>query len=265
MLQAKNTVGFHFDCWVELWGNHVKFPVESSDKNLEKIKEFSDYKYDFIFHENSSYADDNGDKFFYDWQLRIASPYGAGNAFLEEMTMDLAIHDALHFTSGGLYLDKAHADIQLEFAKEFRKLPAVKFNEIKCFGSVTARYYYDGERTFIYAVNREPYENLVEIKLGEESLLESIAPYMLKVWILNGEKIPKTATSKLPAFVKEKYSEKVDKALSLLNTIDKTLAWAKGVDLIKERLVSAMQLEKFHEVRHLLCSYIVKKAEAIGK
>lgn len=259
---AKNSVGFHFDCWVELWGNHKKFNVEKNDKNIETITSFKDYKPDFIFHENSYYDDDKGDKFFFDWQLRIASPYGIGNAFLEEMTMDLAIHDALSFTSGGLYLDKAHAQIQLEFAKEFRKLPAVKFKDVKSVGAVTSRYYFDGTNTIIYAVNREPFNNKVTIDLGDRVITKNIAPFMLKVIKIKGKIKPKKVVAKLSKAVVKKYEIETKQVIKILNNCNKAENPEKGVNFIKNRIILALKEEKYHELRHLLNCYVVLKAKS---
>lgn len=262
---SKNTVGFHFDCWVELWGNHKKFAVKECDKeNVEFINSLSDYKPEFILKENSSYDDDPDNKFFFKSQLRIASPYPAPKYFAEELTLDLAMHDTLSMTSGGLYLDRVHTDIQREIANEYRKLPAVKFNDVSViFGPIVSRYKYikSENKTYVYVVNREPYEVESVITFEGGTANANLPAFMLKVFIFEGEVKVISAVAKVKDEIKKLYLEESEKIITLLNKADSNLNWAKGKDIIINKMKEAIAKENFADLRHLILSYIPTKAK----
>ncbi|MBE6731242.1 MAG: hypothetical protein E7564_06100 [Ruminococcaceae bacterium] len=261
----KNTAGFHFDCWVELWGNHKKYAVTEKDKdNIEFINSLSDYKPEFISKENSSYDDDPDNKFFFKSQLRIASPYPAPKYFAEELTLDLALHDSLSMTSGGLYLDRVHTDIQREIAKEYRKLPAVKFDDVSStFGPIVSRYKYikSENKTYVYVVNREPYEVESVITFEGGTANANLPAFMLKVFIFEGEVKAISAVAKVKDEIKKLYLEESEKIITLLNKADSNLNWAKGKDIIINKMKEAIAKENFADLRHLILSYIPAKAK----
>lgn len=119
--QTEQTEGFHFNCWEKRWGKHEWFPCAADDKAIEEeIRSLSDCRADFIFRLNSTYDDETKGSFFYPNQSRIMSLFPTDLYFSELLCADLALHDALSVTFGGLYLDKQHLPQILAFASECR-------------------------------------------------------------------------------------------------------------------------------------------------
>lgn len=242
--------GFHFDCWVELWGNHTKFVPPEDDPNRAFIESLPDYRAQFLFRENSSYPDDTEGKFFYDSQLRICSPYPSPLYFTEQLTMNLALHDALFLTSGGLYLDKTHLKEKCAIAREYRRLPAVPFDDVPADGPVVVRAHFDGSITHIYAVNREPYSLPVTVTCDDRTLTEEIAPFMLKVWKIEGEHLPLHASAAVPEEIEGDYARQATDLLTRL----------PAEHWLGHRIEKALHDRAFADLRHLLTCYAAKKA-----
>jgi len=78
--------------------------------------------------------------------------------------------DACRITSGGLFLDTAHADEMRRFAGAYRALPAEKFETVSDRTDPVAvrTLVRDGHR-FLYLVNRDYYPISVEVELTSEA------------------------------------------------------------------------------------------------
>lgn len=256
-----NTEGFHFDCWVERWGKHSRVPCDDTDKNnIEKIRAMPDYKATQIHKTHTVYADDPDRRFFYDAQLRITSLLPDAPYYSEQITADLALHDALSVTAGGLYLDKSHAMEQLAFAKEYRRLPAKRFSDVPGFTDpVCLRYLCETDTTWVYALSREPYEITVSFVCGDRTETFILAPFALKTFRYAFAAVPTAVTVTLPSDVRETYLDDAKKTLALLDSCrDAGEIFCRGIDITSERIRAAADAEHFSELRHLLQSYVVK-------
>ena len=258
------TEGFHFNCWEERWGRHIWFDCDESDAdNVRKIQEFSDYTADYIFRLNSFYDDEKKGPFFYPSQSRIVSLFPSDLYFMELLGADLALHDALSVTFGGLYLDKQHLEEQIAFAKEYRKLPARKFTDVPGLSDpLCMRYCFDETGTWVYALNREPYDIEVSFQLGERDISLSIPPFELRVIREEGDHIPLNGAVSLPEGVVEKYKSETETVLDSLEHVGGDLpeALLNGFTYISARIRKAIKFGALSELRHLLLSYPARYA-----
>lgn len=268
LAKASNSASFHFNCWVEAWGKHTYFRCEPDDANSDAILSLPDYRASYVFCENSTYEDDPDKKFWFDSQLRITSAFPAYPYNMEWLVSEIAAHDTLSFTSGGLYLDKAHAAEQREFAKVFRRLPKRKFNTLESnTDPVTVRWLFQEEKTYIYAVNREPYEIDLSIQFSEDidPVVIRLAPFGLFLFILTGNTPPSGFTIALDDRISAAYREQVAIAIELLDTVSKEGIRIPGSSALSASLASAAETGRWAEVRHLLASYIMAKTGDILK
>lgn len=249
---ASNSTAFIFDSWVEMWGKSSLMECEPDDKNLPKLTNFEFGDIDYIARSNAVYADDTEKKFWFEDQIRITAAYPSGH-YLEWLANEVAAHDALEVTEGGLYLDTAHATEQLKFAKQYRKLPKYKFKTLDGdFGIVVVRYLEKDGKTYIYAVNREPYAVGVKINTNSEAYNWTLDPFELKVEIFEGQSVPCEYVVNVPDGIYESYATDVDNALK---DIEKTFSegyFVAGVEELRDRLKEAIQQKNFSFIRHAL-------------
>jgi hypothetical protein len=239
---APQTHNYNMNSWCEAWGKHSIFSCEN-DPNVAKIKQLPDYAADFVFRENSYYDDDKECSFGYDGQIRITAPFPVDYA--EYLTAGLALHDALSITTGGLYLDKAHAIEQLAFAKEYRKLPPVKFHTV-LIDPVAVRWHESG---LVYTLSREPYP--ITIRVNDTQM--ELAPFELKVWKMPLEEAP-TVQVHIPAAKMQEYGERAMEAAGRLRTSGNLSA-----QKIAAEIDQAASNGQYTRLRHLLNSYYVKR------
>ena len=254
---STNSTAFIFDSWVEMWGKTSLSVCETDDKNLSEIKDLGFGDIDFIAGENSVYADDTEHKFWFDNQMRITSAFPSGH-YLEWLANEVAVHDALEVTEGGLYLDTAHHEEQLKFAKEYRKLPKSKFMTLDgdC-GIVVLRYLENNGKTYIYAVNREPYTVDVNIKTDNKEYNWSLEPFELKTQICDGKNIPCEYAVNIPEGVEECYISDAEKAIKdIEKSFDKGY-FVAGADELSERLHKAIWQKNYSFIRHAMKSQIM--------
>lgn len=239
---APNTHNYNMNSWCEAWGKHSIFACDG-DPNVPAIKALTDYTADYIFRENSTYADDLENRFGYDEQIRITAPFPAD--YMEYLTAGLALHDALSITAGGLYLDKAHATEQLAFAKEYRKLPPVKFHTVLA-DPVAVRWHESG---WVYALSREPYPIAVTVNDRREVL----APFELKVWQMPLAEAPQVLAD-VPMEKVQEYRERAAETAARLR-----MSGNEGAVRIAGEIDRAANLCCYARLRHLLNSYYVAK------
>lgn len=259
--KASDSSGFIFNCWVEAWGNHKFFECEKDDLNLKEIHALPDYDAICVFRENSSYDDDPDKKFWFDSQLRITAPLPSEPYFSEWLVNELAVHDALSITEGGLYLDKAHSEPQLKFAREYRKLPKVKFNRVKDANDpVCARYLPLNGKTYVYAVNREPYAIRAALDIGGKREEITLGAFQIAVREIDCE----TSDVSCSAFIDEErqkfYENKCKSAFAHIAEKDKNGEQVPGCEAMISRIKQALANHEYAFIRHALASYPIEKA-----
>lgn len=152
LLYSRAPNAFVFNCWVEHWGKRTSVPVSADDPNLRdgNLPLITGVPAEFIARENSEYA---ADGFWFDSQLNITAAFPKAEYYMQYFAYSLARYDALRITSGGLYLDTAHAGATQAFAREFTCIPPVSFEPVGANDPVAVRQQvYDGKQYF-YAVN----------------------------------------------------------------------------------------------------------------
>lgn len=254
---SSNSTAFIFDSWVEMWGRTFLSECDKDDKNVSEIGNIGFGDIDFIARENSIYADDTQHKFWFDDQMRITSAFPSGH-YLEWIANEVAVHDALEVTEGGLYMDMAHEKEQLQFAKEYRKLPKCKFNTVDghC-GIAVVRYLEKNGKTYIYAVNREPYTVNVEIKTDKNVLKWSLPPFELKTEICEGKNIPLEYTVTVPEGIEDGYISDAENAIKKIAESFEKGYFVAGADELRERLRKAIENKSFSFIRHAIKSQIM--------
>ena len=265
---ADNTEGFHFNCWEERWGKHSWFACEDDDAPItDEIKAFSDYRAELIFRLNSWYDDEDKGPFFYPNQSRIMSLFPDDNSFSELLCLDLALHDALSMTFGGLYLDKQHLPETLAFAKEYRRLPAKKFTDVPDMTDpVVMRYLHEDNRTWIYALNREPYDIPVTFVLDGKEYTWTLPPFGLKSVVTDGHHLPQRISYKVDETVIAQYGEDVKNTLYALSQIplDAAACVRRGCEHTAARINAAWNAGQYATLRHLLQSYHAIYAKSLN-
>ncbi len=261
---AKQTEGFHFNCWEERWGRTDWFASEEGDAQImEEIRDYPDYHADFIFRENSVYADEDKGPFFYPNQTRITSLFPPEKYYSEQMITDLALHDALSVTLGGLYLDKQHLPETRAFAQEYRKLPAKKFKDVQAMTDpVCMRYLHDNGYTWVYVLNREPYEIAMSFALGEQNHTLTLEPFGLRVFEAKGELVPNNIAVDMDPAIVNAYTVAAEKALAALAVIPENAsdALVAGRNKTAARIRTSLENGAYTTLRHLLYSYHVRLA-----
>jgi hypothetical protein len=236
---------------------------------LDDIYALPDYKASYVFRENSTYEDDTDGKFWFGSQLRITSPFPASPYDMEWFANEVAIHDTLSFTAGGLYLDKSHAAEQREFAQAFRRLPKCKFRTLETgTDPITVRWLNYEEKTYIYAVNREPYEIGLSVSLSGDTdpIYIRLAPFGLFSFILAGNTLPCGFTIDVPENIADSYRKQSAEAINLLNMASGKNICIPGSTALLKSLTTAVKGEHWASVRHILASYIIAKTrECLNK
>lgn len=262
LAKGQNSSAFLFGCWVEAWGKHTFFRCDPDDPNADAIRSLADYKASFVFRENSAYEDDTEGKFWFGSQLRITSPFPSSPYDMEWIANEVALYDALSVTAGGLYLDKSHAAEQRAFAEAYRRLPKRRFVTL---GSgtdpVTVRWLCHEDKTYVYAVNREPYEIGLSVSLPDDMdpVFIRLAPFALFSFVLTGNVPPCGFSIRVPENIAVSYREQSARTLDLINEALENNICIPGSSSLAESLKTASEKEQWAAVRHMLSSYIVAK------
>ena len=163
MKELPKSGAFTMDSWSEGWGNHLYMPFNEHKPNIDKALEKFKFKNITFYQENCKLEDDG---FWFDSQRQITSCFPTGRNYLEPFAHAVAEFDPLYLLRGGLYLDCSHAKEMQEYASVYTNLPAVKFDTVKGNGAqVVVREKNFSGKSYVYAVNREPYSVLVNVEL----------------------------------------------------------------------------------------------------
>ena len=164
---------FIFNSWVEAWGDRKLTPCSLDDPEARPYAFVHGKPAEGIRRENSIYPKDG---FWWNSQLRITPPMAGGVHFLEYFAHAVAELDACRVTSGGLFLDTAHADEMQRFARAYRALPAEKFETVggRTDPVAVRTLVRDGCR-YLYLVNRDYYPISVTLKLAAAAKATDLA------------------------------------------------------------------------------------------
>lgn len=267
---AEQPGSFLFNCWVECWGNHTRYPCEKNDTNIPVVKRMYGKEAEFIFRENCFYPDDG---FWWDSQSRITALFPVYPYYLEPDAFSLAKYDTFDITRGGLYLDKANTAQTLDFSRSFRALPKKRFETVgKRTDPVAVRQLKYNGKLYFYAVNIEPYPITVKLELNRKS-------EVTQLW--SGEVLSEreSLTLVLDAFSLKSFAADiatgiVDYEIEISDDIEnKLIAQAKelmellenadenveGIAELISRVKSSIQDKEYAFLRHAMQSYIVCK------
>ena len=261
---------FIFNAWHEAWGKHRWFPAEDDDQARD-LAVMGGEPAEGIFRVNSEYP---ADGFWWDSQLRITPAFPAPPHFLEPYAHALAELDALEITRGGLFLDKAHTGEIATFARAYRTLPAVTFEQVGTSNDPVAvrTALVDGQR-YVYAVNRDNVEATVELSLGNspcaltdlvtgESIEGDVArfelgSYELRSFTCTCTDAPTSARVTLPDDARQAVEQDAEAALIALARARESGRSIPGADTIERGIVAAVEEGRFAWLRRALTSYPV--------
>lgn len=260
MAELDNCGVYIFNAWHEAWGRHLWFPAEEGDRNCARYNQVYGGKADGMFRINSSYEPDG---FWWDSQLRIAPAFPPCRQYMEHFAHALASGDALKITAGGLFLDKVHRTEFREFARGYRRLPGRKFETVG--GStdpVAVRQLTVNGETFVYCVNREPYEAAVRLAFDREPegvCLTDDKPFHGGEIRLGAYELAafKLAENKVTAFRCEIAPETVE---MLRQRLERALALPALPPETAKTLRQLFREGRYSRLRHCLGSYAVAKA-----
>ena len=261
---------FIFNCWEESWGHSTVHQDFSLSELSYEARHYDDGSTPESIHEAKSSK--HHEQFWGNWQVVIVAAFPPAPYYMEYYAHSVADIDALSITSGGLYLDTSHTEELAAFAKEYRNLPAVKFEDVAGMDDpVTVRYKTYKGQTYIYAVNKSPVNTNVRIELDRlaklcrpatneelqtQTICTSLAPFEMKVYVTEGEVM-------LESCVTEVNDEKAGLLISLgkeaLEDLNKTSLEIKGIDETKKKIKVAIDKKKYALIYHILTGYVVNK------
>lgn len=157
----------------------------------------------------------------------------AGRAILEKFSLVLADQDTNFMRIGGLGYTFGQPKFYHEWLSEYENLPQEPFTPFEQAIDPVALWYRDHEDGFyMYAVNREPYQIQLEIKMKNVREVKQLGTK--KKWKLDGEVLSITlAPFQLIAF-------KTDKGAKI--TTAKSIVPKSRIELVKRRLTFCQQL-----------------------
>ncbi len=271
-----NPSAFIFNCWHESWGK-VNITVDFNESELPNyVTSYDDNSKPEVMYENRS--DKHNDQFWYDWQIVIVSAFPPNPYYLEYYAHSLADIDAINISAGGLYVDTTHTEEILAFAKEYRNLPAVKFDDLNCVGDpITVRYKYYNNKLYIYAVNKSPVQASVRIELDKfaeitrpannaqmqsKSICADLDAFELRVYTLDKEVNILSCTMESRDEKAQLLINAGNQALKLLQESKQDI---KGTQETASKLKKALELNKYGEIYHILTGYIVSQLKKENK
>ncbi|MBQ4087447.1 MAG: hypothetical protein IJC78_04290 [Clostridia bacterium] len=262
---------FVMDSWNEVWGENIRMPYDEKKPAIcEALKSFP-YENLHYYEKSLKIADDG---YWFHSQRQITSCYPVGRNYLEPYAHAIAETDALYLLRGGLYLDKAHTEVISEYTGVFTKLPACKFSDAKGTDDpVKVRYRCVSGRFYAYAVNREPYEVQVTIKLEKSCDIQdiknntvltqsgntvtlSLKPFGLQAVTAMGENSVASYEAPIPEAEWLKTEKLYWEQLAVLEQTD----GVAGLVQIRQELSEAYENRKIAKLRHILKCYVSEKA-----
>ncbi|MFX0100725.1 MAG: hypothetical protein ACFFCS_14210 [Candidatus Hodarchaeota archaeon] len=285
---------FNFNCWIESWGKYKWFRPPDDDPNVENALLMDGKPVDGMIGCNSFYPEDG---FWWNSQLRIVPTFLGGVHFLEPFAHSLAEFDATRITSGGLFLDSAHAAHIKNFARYYTSLPAVKFEQVGGRNDpVVVRTCVSNDERYIYAVNREcfpigvkiefktsyykknPDENeskfhLLDLATNEATVLstkdaritETLGPYGLIAWKCLPAMEPVSFEIEISPDIIQELETRASETLKLLDFHVKGKNKVPGSTKMISIIENCLQEKKHAKLRRALTSYVVRKAEELKK
>lgn len=265
---------FLFNSWVEAWGQHKVWPCALDDAQARQFAFVRGTPAEGIRHENSTYPKDG---FWWDSQLRITPSFAAGLHFLEYFAHAVAELDACRLTSGGLFLDTAHAAQMQHFARAYRALPAEKFETVgpRTDPVAVRTLVRDGHR-YVYLVNRDYYPIAVELNLSAPGKATDLAsgqsldaparwpltlePYELKSFTLPSETGLSGFQVEIPTEIAEQLRAEAAQALAVIES--RRAAGQKlpaGAEQAALEIRQALEDGRWAGLRRLSGSYAVRK------
>lgn len=275
---SENCGAFVMDSWTEIWGkvSYGDFDVHNPDIDsvLEKVK-FGNVLF------FSQTCEPEPDEYWYKSQRQITSCYPPERYYLEPIAHAIAEFDPLYITRGGLYLDMSHSAEISEYTSAFKALPKKKFCDVTGKGDpVTVRQLDYNGRTYFYAVNREPYEIKVTIKLDsirkiknlvtdEEYKTDALELFLDSFGLLS---FAADGTVKISEYIASVPQERIDtlykqyeKQLEKFDLLKSTGKEVYGTETIKNELKRAIADGRTAHARHLLNSYVCYKTNSLIK
>ena len=278
LMKTKSNGAFVMDSWEEGWGKHIFSPFNESNPDIdEALKKF---KFGNItFHGETLKLEEDG--FWFDSQRQITSCFPTGRNFLEPFAHAIAELDPLYLLRGGLYLNKSYAREMREYTSVFTKLPAIKFDLVNGNNDpVVVRELNIDDKFYFYAVNREPYEVIVKVKLENITKVNSlrtcesisadngilqfkILPFSIDAFILDGNNRVTEYLVDIPQTETEEITRLYKKQLEVFDWLEKSDYNIAGADIIRNQLNIAYEGQKISKVRHILKSYVSSKAREL--
>jgi hypothetical protein len=264
-----------FNSWVEAWGDHKWFPCEADDTQAPGLAVLDGKPAEGIFRINSEYPKDG---FWWNSQLRITPPFPAGIHFLESFAHAVAELDACRITSGGLFLDTAHADEMRRFALAYRALPAEKFETVgERTDPVAVRTLVRDGRRYLYLVNRDYYPVAVELTLASDAgratdlatgqeveaparWAMTLGPYELRSFSLSEQAKVVSFQTQSPEEIVRQLKAEADAALAAVNRLRAAgQPLPPGAEALAAGIGKAIEEGRLAWARRALGSYAMRK------
>jgi len=264
-----------FDTWVESWGTNRMFPCDPGDEQARELAVIAGKPAEGVYRFTCEFPPDG---FWFKDQWRISTPFASGPYFMAPYAQALAQSDALYVTRGGLYPDTAHPDAQRKFAMAYRSLPKKKFETVgDATDPVALRTLAQGEKRYLYAVNREYYpvqaiigfsrapRGLTELATGKKiraaaSWILNLGPYELRSFIVEQESVPKRFRVVIPSAIRKTLLQRARQALTDFDRLDRAGRCVSGGARMKEEIRGALAEGRFAWMRHALASEVIRTA-----
>jgi hypothetical protein len=273
--EQANPGAFIMNAWHEAWGTHKWFAADEDDAQTEELATMSGEPAEGIFRINSAYPEDG---FWWDSQLRITPAFPAPPHFMEQYAHAVAELDAHRITRGGLFLDKAHSGEIQRFAQAFQALPAVAFETVDgATDPVAVRWCCIEGKSYAYAVNREPYDCTVEIRMRDTEIpvtdLASgevlsqgtnaalvLGPYELRSVTWDSDVIPASVVVSVPEEIRADLAAHGKRAREAVEQVSNDGLSICGANRMVREIEFAIRDGRYAKVRRALGSYPILRA-----
>lgn len=280
MAAVERPGAFIFNSWVEAWGDRKVMPCALDDPQAREFAFIHGKPAEGIRRENSIYPKDG---FWWDSQLRITPPFPAGVHFLEYFAHAVAELDACRVTSGGLFLDTAHADPMQRFARAYRSLPAKKFETVgTTTDPVAVRTLLADGRRYVYLVNRDCYPVSVSLNLATATKATDLStgeavdtpaewpltlgPYELKSFALPSESQVNSFEARPPEEITQQLTADAKATLTAIHQLQNAgEKLPPGAEQAASEIEQSLNDGRWAKLRRLLGSYAVRKVLALTK
>lgn len=277
--QLPGSGSFTFDTWTEGWGKHISMPFNRHEPGIDKVLDELKVE-EAIFYEDTCKMEEDG--FWFDCQWQITSCFPPGRNYLEPFAHAVAEWDSLYLLRGGLYHDGSHAKEMQEYASVFTNLPAIKFDTVQGSGDpVVVRELNRNGQYYVYAVNREPYNVTVKIKLEraanvcnlrvteEGSIVKEIElelkAFGIEAFVCSEENHVVSYETLIPETEWEKYKRQYEEQMNVFQWLKQSQYCIAGAEQIEAQLVKAYVAKQPARIRHILNCYVSAKAREFYK